>query len=171
MSTVAHCSEEVAQAVAYEIMMFGFLKKRVEDSKFEMCGKMVPGQILYLGTGGPHEEEASSFLESFLLHTRVLYDFFCKPRGPRNPDDVVASDFVPSWETGRSVKQCRYLSAEKDRLNKSLAHLSTLRVKYEIDGKGWEITTIDSEITRLISQFKNEICTEYAPWFDYKSYT
>ena len=136
-----------------------------------MCGKMIPGQIVYAGTGGHADEdkETSALLECFLVHTRVLLEFFCKER-PTNdkwPDDVYAGDFLPAWDVSKCKSLCPYLVDQWDRLHKSVAHLSAKRVEYERTGKSWEITTIETEITPLMELFKSQLPSDQRTWFVY----
>jgi hypothetical protein len=96
---------------------------------------ILPGDVMpRIGTGIQTEEvrDASAFLESFLLHVRVLRDFFCRQR--QEPDDVVASDFIDGWAQPPTSDYV-YVHAQKKRLDKALAHLTTTRVTYDSDGK------------------------------------
>ncbi len=116
-----YCTEEVAKKIAYEFRMFKYLCDRLEPLYLE-AGTFIPGNITMCGTGcsSDEERETSASLESFLLHTRVLYDFFQYKR--RDNDNVLAGDFVDNWKTP-CPSECKYLLAQKGRLNKALAHL------------------------------------------------
>jgi hypothetical protein len=67
----------------------------------------------------------NAFIESFLLHARLLDEFFgAKSRGPRNRD-VRASDFHPGW-------QRRYVLTpdERDGIDGKVMHLADDRVEH-----------------------------------------
>jgi hypothetical protein len=129
-------------------------------------GSVLPGQVSpRVGTGISTDEvrEASMVLESFLVHTRVLRDFFCRDRG--QPDDVFAGEFVVGWKMP-SVSEYGYLFSQKDRLDKALAHLTTTRVKYDSDGKGWSVLEIKNEIETMIERFVDELSQDRRRWFE-----
>lgn len=50
----------------------------------------------------PPRDLANALLESFLVHSRVLHDFFA--RGSNRADDVLAADFIPVGYARRSVR-------------------------------------------------------------------
>src|SRR5262245_44535747 len=91
-----HCGPEVAEVIRDEFWMFHHLYNRLwlacrESEAFS------PGVIVLKGTGaGGSTWEVSAELESYLLHTRVLRDFFYKTTR-RESDDVLAEDFIPGW--------------------------------------------------------------------------
>jgi hypothetical protein len=126
-------------------------------------GLFLPGKMEFAGTGTDHED-MSAMLESLLLHTRVLHDFFCKDSRLK-ADDILASDFIDTWDAKLAEAKCPYIASRKDRLHKALAHLSTQRVKYESDNKEWDIASIQSEVSALIAEFKNALPTDQVPWF------
>ncbi len=176
MSAIKHCSQEVAQVVAYEIAAFDRLSGRLKLSCKE-SGSFIPEEITLVGTGHTDEGEwkLSTEIESLLVHTRVLREFFYyfwdfnkqnyKSTGRKiYDDDVIAQDFIPDW-----IDFCPtigpYLSKHKDRLDKSLAHLSTKRVEYKQKEKRWEIETIQGELHRAIDRFKERLPAHMADWF------
>src|SRR3990170_4482738 len=122
------CSPEVAAKVEYEMRMFRHVYDKLAQLQVDM-GNILPGDVMpRVGTGISTQEvrDASALVESFLIHARVLRDFFC--RGRQKPDDVIAGDFVSGW-TQQTVSDYSYISAQKDRLDKALAHLTTTRVR------------------------------------------
>lgn len=106
--------------------------------------------------------DASMILESFLIHARVLRDFFCRRR--QRTDDVVAADFVNGW-VPPSPLDFPYVHANKIRLDKALAHLTTTRVEYENEGKYWKVHEIFDEIEKMIIRFLDQLPEERKPWF------
>ena len=61
-------------------------------------------------------------LEACLLHFRVVWDFFYRPK--KEGSDVVVGDFIPTWNKG--VPPTR-LAVIRKWLNVMLAHLTTRR--------------------------------------------
>jgi hypothetical protein len=83
--------------------------------------------------------EHNVYVESFLLHARVLDDFFgAEPKD----DDVTAGSFVTHWRRTR-VLSC----PERFAINKSVAHPTTARLAHR-DFKFVDITTA------LVLEFK-----------------
>jgi len=176
MSVITHCSEEVAQVVAYEIAAFDRLSRRLRLSCRE-SGSFIPEEITLVGTGHTDEDkwELSTEIESLLVHTRVLRDFFycfwnsrerrySANRNKIHHDDVIAQDFIPDWD-----EHCpaigQYLSDHKDRLDKSLAHLSTSRVSFRQTEKRWNVDAIEEELRPVIEHFKERLSVGMAEWF------
>src|SRR5262245_3439599 len=93
----AYCNAQVAQKVWYHYSMFTFLSDLLRSRAFE-SDTFHPGDVTYLGTGTVFDDEhlrtTYAFLESYLLHARVLHDFFYKDQ---SRDDIVAEHFVADW--------------------------------------------------------------------------
>jgi hypothetical protein len=164
-TTIQHGSEEVAAKVVYEITMlrhaFGALQQLEVGLGYSQPGNVMPRVGTSFGT--EKEIEASVFVECFLLHARVLRDFFCRP-GPK-PDDVTAGEFVSRW-SAPPASDYPTLDGEKDRLDKALAHLTTIRVQYDTSGKLWNLAAIQQELEDIIRRFLASLPTDKAAWFD-----
>ena len=159
------CSPEVAAKVAYEMRMFRHGYDKLAQLQVDM-GNILPGDVMpRVGTGISTEQvrDASTLVESFLIHARVLRDFFC--RGRLKTDDVIAGDFVSGW-TQPPASDYSYIRAQKDRLDKALAHLTTTRVRYDSEGKKWDVATIRREIEPIIERFLAELPDDRRPWFE-----
>jgi len=159
------CSPEVAAKVKYEIQMFRHVYDKLAQLQVDQ-GNISPGEVMpRVGTGISTEEvrDASALVESFLLHARVLRDFFCREG---KGDDVVARHFVSGW-TQPPVSEYSYISdqKQKDRLNKALAHLTTARVRYDSEGKQWDVDKVRCEIERMIDRFLSELPDDRRAWF------
>jgi hypothetical protein len=157
------CTEKVAKKVLYEIRMFNFLCDEPRLLSRESV-TFQPGDVTLVGTGFDSVNEdwrTFALLESFLLHTRVLHDFFYKRR---EQDDVIASDFVPDWESRRLAKG-EYLKDRKKRLDKAIAHLTLQRVEYDGNEKKWNVDAIQAEIGIAIKQFRQFLPVESKQWF------
>lgn len=176
MTVITHCSEEVAQVVAYEIAAFDRLSGRLMLS----CKgpvSFIPEEITLVGTGHTDEDkwELSTEIESLLVHTRVLREFFYyfwdfkerkykAKREKRYDDDVIAQDFISDW-SDHCPAIGRYLGDHKERLDKSLAHLSTLRVRFKQTEKRWNVDAIHNELRPAIDRFKERLPAKMADWF------
>jgi hypothetical protein len=164
-----YCKEAVAQKVWYEYSMFkflgGILKGRVmETSTF------APGDVIHLGTGTEPDDEdlrtTYAFLESYLLHARVLHDFFYKDQ---SRDDIVAEHFVDQWVSLRPARD-PYLGDEerKKRLDKGLAHLTLKRLEYDVQDKKWNIEAVEAAIETPMKRFLELLPEERKPWFTFR---
>ncbi|MCB9924398.1 MAG: hypothetical protein H6822_19625 [Planctomycetaceae bacterium] len=113
-----------------------------------------------VGTGASPEFDA--LLESFLLHVRVLMDFFYGERSGDKADDVIAADFVAGWNASPS----EYLVKLRRPLNKLLAHLTLERQKYTADKFLWDTHGIAEELEPTIERFLASLPDETKPWFE-----
>jgi hypothetical protein len=164
-TTMQHGSEEVAVKVVYEITMFRHAFDRLLQLEVDL-GHIQPGDVMpRVGTGITTKEviEASVFVECFLLHARVLRDFFC--RSGNKSDDVTADEFVSGW-SAPPVSDYHTLHGEKCRLDKALAHLTTTRVQYDTSGKEWDLGAIRQELENIIMRFLASLPADKAAWFD-----
>jgi hypothetical protein len=100
-------------------------------------------------------------LEDFLLHARILRDFFV---GSPREDDVSAAHFFddPSYWLAISASFCPYLKQHKTRLDKYLAHLTYSRLN---EDKNWDLNVIHSEIAHAGQQFYSLLPPERQAWF------
>lgn len=80
-------------------------------------------------------------LEVCLLHFRVVWDFFYRPK--YKPSDIVVGDFIPQWT---EIPPPPRLVAIRKWLNVFLAHLTTERTDPAL--KAGEITMADVEQIR-----------------------
>jgi len=137
-----HDPEAVATYVWFERDMFNRVFERVEQG-------LNDDQFL-----------ENILVASFLLHARNLrYFLFDEPR----LDDVSAQHFLPEWDE-KVEKWCRYLHENRERLNKSLAHISYKRIEYESD-KEWEYVKIHTELTAAWDKFFSSLPEEKQKWF------
>ena len=149
----ANCTEPIASNIRHEFRMFDWLE--AELSRHDAGN--VPG------SGNPSNDNMhySALLESFLLHTRILLDFF----GPtRSQDDCLAIDFANGWTTAW-VAKCSYLDEQRrKKLNKLLAHPSATRESYN-GNKQWDHTMIHGELSSLIAKFRAQLSPQQQAWF------
>lgn len=85
--------------------------------------------------GNPHAHGVHNcVVEAFLIHTRILTEFFLAPKTLRS-DDVHATDYVASW-TQDAHTQC--LATALPAINKRIAHISTRRlIDSDDDVRNW----------------------------------
>ena len=102
--------------------------------------------------GGVNSAIQNVSLEAFLLHVRVLRDFFL---GEGGGDDIKAERFLGSQMRFRLpiVRRLRV------RLNKALAHPSYRRPRYR---KPWPVSEIHSELRAAWSAFLRRLARENA---------
>ena len=72
-------------------------------------------------------------LESFLIHFRNLRSFLCPSLQFLGDDDVIASDFLGE-RMPRDIGDSVHLSADKQRINRMLSHISYRREEYITSG-------------------------------------
>lgn len=79
--------------------------------------------------GIPSVRERPNLLESRLLHTRNLIHFFEREQKHRRDDDVLAEDYE------FHPRKIGISKIYRDRLNKSLSHMTYARVAFKAQGK------------------------------------
>jgi hypothetical protein len=113
--------------------------------------------------------------EGLPLHARVLRDFFftkVKQHGKRitRPDDIVAVDYftITSAWPYTSAHLPPYLHANKERMDRALAHLSYDRLKYTGAGKRWLSAPLLQELGEKWFEFLHRLQERGEPaatWF------
>ena len=109
----------------------------------------------------------NSLLESFLLHARNLHDFFSRSRADlkgQHATDVIAEDFfddVAQWKRPTMP----FLDEHRQRIHRSIAHLTYHRVAYEKNKRIWKLDTILMEIDGVWTAFVENIPVERRAWF------
>jgi hypothetical protein len=95
--------------------------------------------------------------ESFIIHTRVLIDFFYRDK---RKDDIVAQDFLPdnkNWNNLR-LQKAGILETAWKKANKQLAHLTETRIKQrKLGEENWKGSEIFIEMNKVIDCFNKEI--------------
>lgn len=103
---------------------------------------------------------ANALLESFIIHTRNLVNFFYNDNPKK--DDIVAIDFFSSpdeWIKNRP-SQPEVLESAKDRAEKELAHLTWKRISHIVESKQWQYVEIQDEIKRVMNIFLQKVSKE-----------
>lgn len=134
--TTSHGAAELARAsdhLSYEIKMFFSMSSvRLRDPK-------------------GLQAIVNAVLESFVIHFRVLCDFFY-PQHPR-AEDVLADHFFDSPSDWRRPKLSKYLRDSRTRAHKEVAHLTYDRLKVTPDEKEWDRAKLSREMLPVIREF------------------
>lgn len=98
--------------------------------------------------------ENNAFLESFLVHARILIEFLY--HGPTDEDTILAEHYVKNWDTYKNEDDqpsTEYLKDEKRRMDKLLAHLTEKGSMSKGEHKKWKRRKICDEINKKIIYF------------------
>lgn len=94
-----------------------------------------------------------SRLEALVAHIRVLDEFLCGPPKESRSDDLFARHYLSTWDPQRSVIGMPV----RDRANKQLAHLTTVRATKQ---RGWAfrklVTDLAKEFLRFVEALEPE---------------
>lgn len=133
----SHRLSEMAEHLTYEGFMLSGTTQLIEQG-FPPSDRVEPTV---------REVVRNALLESLLVHIRVLDDFLSM-EAPARPDDVVAVDFLPSWEPRRCLT-----AEERTYVNKRVMHLTAVRgagpAPWELD-KGREVMRHFREFLRAL---------------------
>jgi hypothetical protein len=154
MESLLHCSEdhilliEKSKHVLYEIQQFEGKSQRLAH---------------FAGSNDIEEYIIHSVFESFLVHSRVIYEFLFTARSQKT--DIRADDFEE--EIGYQIPiPDKYLKDwAKFMTDKRLMHLTTNRLKIPDDKHEWEINKIYVPMHKQLLAFyrwvpNEHICTD-----------
>lgn len=100
------------------------------------------------GSPGPGQVTENAHLDSFVIHTRALMDFFF-PRGRAEHEDVIAAHYVDDPSVfHKSLTPA--LDLGRTKADKYLAHLSPSRPYAGEPEKPWDIDGIRNEMVELL---------------------
>lgn len=118
----------------YEFNMFFGLSK--------LLGKGVNDQYVY-----------SALLESFIIHTCLILDFFYKP--PRKADDASVVHFIDDIKKWKKLRPSydKYFRKFHRRRSREVVHLSYKRLEVEKSEKLWNIAKVVPSVCQLFSAF------------------
>jgi hypothetical protein len=102
-------------------------------------------------------------IEFRVLHHRVLLEFFY---GSRNlhPDNIVAWEYVSTWQVAHDRAKILWLDAYMDRCHTMLAHISTSRSEIARGGlKAWgqEWQTVERHLDQTIPEFLGGLSVDH----------
>ena len=117
---------------------------------------------------GKSQVETNVYLESFLMHSRILCEFLSRARNDTSAPhktDIVAGDFLDSDESWK-VEKGEYIKQNWIKLQRSIAHLSYDRLDYEETGnKKWRIDKIYNEVELMWNTFIRKLPPTQQAWF------
>jgi len=138
--------KEAFDAFAYEMWMFNkTAKELIQQTQLEGC-------------------QTKSFIESFVMHTRNLIDFFCS----KTPhcDDIISEDFFSppqKWKSSSpqdfGIDLC--IKNIKFRINKMASHLTFTRLTIPSEVANWPVKEIGAYINKLYQQFYDDFDKQY----------
>jgi hypothetical protein len=153
MEQMSHSEQELqkaSDALKYEIDMFRSL------AEYFISGKVAKDIV------------ARALLESFLIHVRVLTDFFYpehhyKKVDRKKHDDIMAKNFFElpdKWSKIRPPKSDNLNEAET-RANKLLAHLTYTRLTTTQEESRWKPEKITDELGKVVDIFLQNVPREF----------
>jgi DNA-directed RNA polymerase subunit M/transcription elongation factor TFIIS len=98
----------------------------------------------------PNSPECNAFIESFVIHARILIEFLQSYEKPN--DTIIASDYCNNWKD--PLKDNDLLLKIKKNINKMGAHLTETGVMTE--DKGWLMVKIRDELNKEIEEFLDD---------------
>ena len=97
-------------------------------------------------------EIGNAALDSLLVRARLLIDFFC--RDDALPDDVIGLDFFHDFSPKPyKPKMPKYLSKERDKINKRLMHMTTMPMPYIRSNQRYPVKKIAKVIVRALRKW------------------
>ena len=115
--------------------------------------KMLYGVVEILLDGVEDLYVYNALLESFVLHTSVMLDFFYRPA--KEFDDARALHYVrdvKAWKEFLPVFNTKFGDFTRKR-NKEVMHLTFKRLKVEPQEKQWGVRKLTKEIKKLMDAF------------------
>jgi len=92
-------------------------------------------------------------IESFVLHTSILLDFFYKPQV--KPDDARAIHYIKDRKAWANVLPSydKHFRKFAQKRNKALAHLSYKRLDVVGEEKRWGAVSMAKQIKKMVDAF------------------
>ncbi|MCG2711409.1 MAG: hypothetical protein L6416_03685 [Candidatus Omnitrophica bacterium] len=103
---------------------------------------------------------SNAIIESYLVHARVLCDFF--QNSNRIKDDILCSDY------GFTASTLTIPEDIETRFDKCLAHLTYSRLKYKGDTKTWIYAKFRPHINERIKTFLLHLLNKKKDWLNEK---
>lgn len=96
----------------------------------------------------------NAYIESFLVHARLIAHFLNWHRNSTKPDDMLAEDFVRTWTPG-STPPALTVDTMK-RMNKRIMHLSYERKHASVAADDWDFSGIAISILEKVGAFVHD---------------
>ena len=137
-------------------------KKRTVSELINASEHLYYEIAMFIVTGGllakksvPETSLVNAILESFVIHFRVLCDFFY-PEGPTE-GDVLADHFFDSPSDWKRPKITTFLRDSRKRADKEVAHLTYDRQDVRPEEKYWKSPEIGKQIISVIKAFLDAV--------------
>jgi hypothetical protein len=133
---------------------------------FEYEASMVLDTFDLLWQQTPGTPIAKAILESFLIHARLLIDFFYHGKKYRRKiyrDDIVPEQFRLDPDELNKIRppdMSTVLNQARDKADKLLAHLTYTRIRETEDYGRWDVGPIKSEIQNILKIFVQRVPSE-----------
>lgn len=101
-----------------------------------------------------HLDKLDSLWLSYMVHARLLFDFFELTRKTK-ADDVSCSDF------GFHPSSIDISDEDRIRFNKDMMHLTYSRLRHDQESKPWPIDKIYPALKARCMEFAQYICKDY----------
>ncbi len=126
------------------------LQAAAADVRYEIKMMLYASERLTIVASPMQIPDDNLALEAFLLHYRNLRAFLCPSLQALSQDDVIASDFFDRPTSEDLAKRIEF-EPDKERLDKSLAHISYTRAQFAADGqKDWDVPTMKAQMLRAL---------------------
>ena len=115
--------------------------------------EMLYGVSRLIKAGNSNGIVYNALLESFVLHTSVILDFFYKM--PLNPLEAKAAHYIKDMNAWRDVLPSynKYFIRFNKKRNREVMHLSYERLKVEYVEKVWDFTRLNEQLRKIIDLF------------------
>ena len=106
-----------------------------------------------LGEGAHDQYIYSALLESFVIHTSLILDFFYKP--PAKADDATVMHFIKDIARWKKLRPSydKYFRKFHRRRSREVVHLSYKRLDIDASEKLWNVEKIVPSIRELVRVF------------------
>ena len=149
------------------------MPKRSDDERKEMAGHIAFEMAAMEAARAEYELTQHRFAaEAFLLHARVLAEFFWVKKNPKKyPNNCRAKDFVDPkvWGPKRKELDKQVLDDNRDQVNRQLHHLSWDRIDQNArnEWSEWvsDFEPIENAIVQAWSAFMNVLPNDGATMF------
>lgn len=111
---------------------------------------------IYAAEKTPLRNTINTFLNSFFVHARCIYEFLYEDKKKSFPDDIKARDFTDGddWEKPDLPDDLKNWKAEID---KRVIHLTYRRLEIEEIRKRWEVGYIFAELQKGLLEFYRQV--------------
>lgn len=107
------------------------------------------------------EKERYALLESFLLHTRNLYEFLFLKKGKGDKNALRANDFMEATSYAIPIPDTELKRWAKYMIDRRLVHLSQHRLTIKEADAGWKVGILFSQLYQQLLEFYDWVDDEH----------